>query len=66
MQFLLGSLSTAIFFISLFFAYKLGQRSRKPPQIEIDEQEMQRAQRLRREFEQLMSYDVSKALGRKG
>ena len=64
MQFLLGSLSTAIFFISLFFAYKLGQRSRKHPQ--LDETEVQRAEKLRREFEQLMTYDVSKALGRKG
>ena len=66
MQFLLGSLVTAVFFISLFGAYKLGQRSRKLVTKEIDEQELERAKRLRRDFEQMMNYDISKALGRKG
>lgn len=66
MQFFLGSLVTAAFFIGLFGAYKLGQRSRKPVTKEIDEQELERAKRLRRDFEQMMSYDISKALGRKG
>jgi len=65
MQFLLGSLVTAVFFISLFGAYKLGQRSRKPIQKEIDEETLQKAERLRRSFEQMMSYDVSKAVGKK-
>ncbi|MMZ70140.1 hypothetical protein D1872_331190 [compost metagenome] len=65
MQYLIGALATVAFFVCLYGAYKAGQRSRKTVPREIDEQEAQRAKQLRKGFDQLMGYDVSKALGKK-
>lgn len=65
MDFLLGSLATAAYFISLYFAYRLGTQSRKLAHKQQDEQEKRKAERLRQGFQQLMSYDVSKAYGKK-
>lgn len=66
MEYLIGALITAAFFVCLYVAYKAGQRSRKPVNREIDEEQKRKAQQLRKGFEQLMSYDVSKALKGKG
>ena len=66
MEYLIGALITAFFFISLYCAYRLGQMSRKPVHREVDEDQKHKAEQLRKGFEQLMSYDVSKAIGRKG
>lgn len=65
MEFILGALSTAAFLFCLYAAYKYGQRSRKSVPREMDEQQVQRAKRLREGFEQMMSYNESKALERK-
>jgi hypothetical protein len=65
MDYLIGALITAAFFLCIYGAYKAGQRSRKPVLREIDEEQMRKAQRLRNDFEQLMSYDVSKATGKR-
>jgi hypothetical protein len=65
MEYLIGALATVAFFVCMYGAYIVGQRSRKTVPREIDEQEAQRAKQLRRGFEQLMSYDVSKAVSGK-
>lgn len=65
MEYLIGALATVAFFLCVYGAYKAGQKSRKTVPREIDEQDAQRAKQLRKGFEQLMSYDVSKALGKK-
>jgi hypothetical protein len=65
MEYLIGALIPVLFFICMYGAYKAGQRSHKPVQKEVDEEQKQKAQRLRSGFEQLMGYDVSKALGRR-
>jgi len=65
MEFLIGALATVAFFVCLYGAYKAGQRSRKTVPREIDEQEAHRAKQLRQGFEQLMSYDVTKAVSGK-
>jgi len=65
MQFFLGVLVTVAFFLCLYTAYKAGTRARKPSQREVDEETIQKAQRIRQGFQQLMSYDVSKAYGKK-
>lgn len=66
MEHLIGALIAAAFFVSHYAAYKLGQRSRRPTQRELDEEQMRKAKKMREDFERLMSYDVDKALGRKG
>lgn len=65
MQYLIGALMTAAFFCCMYVAYKAGQRSRRPTHREVDEQQVHKAQQIRKSFEQLMSYDVSKATGKK-
>jgi hypothetical protein len=66
MEYLIGSLATAVYFLSLLGAYALGRRAKTAGRgaitREVDEQERQRAERLKKSFEQLMSYDVSTAL----
>lgn len=65
MEYLIGALATVAFFLCMYGAYKAGQRSRKPVHKEVDEQQMQKAKELRRGFEQLMGYDVAKAVSGK-
>jgi len=65
MQFALGVLVTVAFFLCLYTAYKAGTRARKQNQREIDETTKQKAERLRKGFEDMMSYDVSKAVSGK-
>jgi hypothetical protein len=64
MQFLYGLLSGAGFFVALFYVYRLGQRSKRPA-VQADEEERKKAVKMRQGFEQLMSYDVTTALGKK-
>lgn len=65
MEYLLGALIMAAFFVCLYGAYIAGQKSRKPTHREVDDQEVNKAKEIRKGFEQLMSYDVSKATGKK-
>lgn len=65
MEYAIGALSMAAFLLCLFGAYKLGQRARRPVYKEVPEEERRKAERLRKSFEDMMSYDVSTALGRK-
>ncbi|ULL14351.1 hypothetical protein DVH26_07750 [Paenibacillus sp. H1-7] len=65
MEYLIGALGTVFFLLCLYAAYKAGQRSRKPVLREVDEEQVRKAQRLRSGFEQLMGYDVSKAIGKR-
>lgn len=65
LQFLLGVLLTAAFNLSLYGMYKLGQRTKRP-KLKEDEEAQRKAQRMRQGFEDMMSYDVTKAVsGRK-
>jgi hypothetical protein len=65
MEFLLGLLSAAV----LFVVYELGKRSATkqpaPQPIEVDEEQLEKAKRIQAHFENLMSYDMDKALERK-
>lgn len=65
MEYLIGALITVAFFVCMYASYKAGQRSRKPVHREIDEEQARKAQRLRNGFEELMSYDVTKATGKR-
>lgn len=66
MDYLLGALTMAAFLFCMYGAYKLGQRSRKPIQHrEIDQDQERKAKQLKKSFEDMMSYDVSTALGKK-
>lgn len=65
MQYLIGALIPVLFFICFYAGYKAGQRSRRPTHREVDEQQVRKAQQMRRGFEQLMSYDMEKARGKK-
>jgi hypothetical protein len=65
MEYLIGALIPVLFFVCFYAGYKSGQRTHRPIPREIDEQEAQKAKDIRKGFEQLMSYDVSKALGKK-
>jgi hypothetical protein len=65
MDYLIGALIMALFFACIYAAYKSGQRSRQPVHREVDEQQVQKHKQLRKGFEELMSYDVSKATGKR-
>ena len=65
MSFIFGMVCGAALVASLYGVYKAGQRSGKPVPRQVDDQQAERAKRLRKGFEDLMGYDVSKALGKK-
>jgi hypothetical protein len=64
MEFFLGLLTMAVFFV----VYELGKRSVKvkpaPQPIEVDEEQLEKAKRIQAHFENLMSYDMDTALKR--
>jgi hypothetical protein len=67
MEFLYGLLTAVVFFIALLSFYYIGykqgnKRTTKPP----DDEEVRKAKEIRRGFMNMMTYDVSKALQRKG
>lgn len=64
MQFLLGSLSTVVFFVCLYLAYRMGQRTKRPIVMK-DEEAKRKAESVRSGFLQLMNYDVKTALSGK-
>lgn len=66
MEYLIGALGTALFFVVFGVGYLVGRRSHKPKQPSVDEETKRRAEKLRQDFQRMMSYDVDKALGRKG
>jgi hypothetical protein len=61
MQFISGVLVTALFFVAMYGAYRLGRKSKRPT-VQADEEERKKAVKMRQGFEQLMSYDVTTAL----
>lgn len=64
MQYLAGALITALFFVAFGAGYYAGKKHR-PKLNEADEQERLKAERLRKGFQQMMSYDVTKAVGKR-
>lgn len=69
MQFILGVLVTVGFFALLVGAYWLGKRGSRhvtPQQKKDDLEAREKARKLREGFNELMAYDVTKAMGRKG
>jgi hypothetical protein len=67
MDFLYGLLTAVVFFIALLSFYYIGykqgnKRTTKPP----DDEEVRKAKEIRRGFMNMMTYDVNKALQRKG
>ena len=66
MQFILGLLTAVVFFILLAGAYWLGTKYKKRSVARTaDKDTQQRIEKQRKEFMNLMNYDVSKALERK-
>lgn len=68
MQYLIGALTTAAFFVCLAIAYIAGKRSRRPvvaSNKETSREDRERAERLKKGFADLMSYDVTTAIGKK-
>lgn len=65
MEYLIGALIPVAFFVCMYGAYRAGQRSHKPLNKEIDEQEAHKAKQLRKGFTELMAYDVTKAVSGK-
>jgi hypothetical protein len=67
MEFFLGLLTMAVFFV----VYEMGKRQGKQTQVkapqpmEVDEEQLEKAKRIQAHFENLMSYDMDKALERK-
>lgn len=59
MEFILG----VLFVLSLLGAYRMG--SRHKPRVEVDELAKRRADQLRKDFSEVMSYSMEKALERK-
>lgn len=66
MEYAIGALIPVLLFICFYAGYKIGQRSRRPVHREVDEETVRKAKELKKGFADLMSYDVHKALGRKG
>jgi hypothetical protein len=75
MQFLLGALAAAAFFVVLVIVYTLGQvngQKHKPDPIEFElddeeaelQEQRERAKRLKKGFDEMMAYNEAKA--RKG
>lgn len=68
MEFLLGVVLTIAYFVCGFVGYNMGKRSATAPVqkevSEANEEERRKAKRLREGFEQMMSYNETKA--RKG
>jgi hypothetical protein len=67
MEFIYGLLTAVVFFIALLSFYYIGykqgnKRTSKPP----DDEEVRKAKEIRRGFMNMMTYDVNKALQRKG
>lgn len=69
MEFLLGALMTAAFFVCLYGAYrvgyKAGKEAYKPVHKEVDEHTADKAKQIQKGFQDLMSYDVTKAVSGK-
>jgi hypothetical protein len=65
MQFILGLLSGAVFLSLLILAFYLGQRRHLAPKREANEDEQRRAEKLRKDFQTLMQYDLKTAMQRK-
>jgi hypothetical protein len=67
MEYLIGALIVVAFFIALFsgvyIGYRLKHTKTKPP--DVDDQQKQHMQQLKRDFDSLMSYSVAKATERK-
>lgn len=69
MQFVLGVLATVAFFALLGGAYwlgKCGTRHVTPEQKKDDQEAREKAKKFKEGFNELMAYDMKKALGRKG
>lgn len=64
MEYLVGALMMVLFFAVFYAGHYLGSRKKRPTK-EPDETERYKAERLRQGFQQLMSYDVSKAVGKR-
>lgn len=63
MEYLIGSLATLVFFALIGGAYYLGTKSQKKPKPQVDELEKRRQEQLKKDFEEMMNYNVDKALG---
>jgi formiminotetrahydrofolate cyclodeaminase len=69
MEYITGALVMAALFVCMYGAYrvgyKAGKEAYKPVHKEVDEQTVDKAKQIRRDFQDLMSYDVAKATGKK-
>lgn len=66
MQFFLGAVSMIVFLLCLGLAYRLGRKTQpKPNNIEVSDEEKFRIEKLQKEFNDVMNYNLAKALERK-
>lgn len=65
MQYLAGALITALLFAVFFTGYYVGRKTRTHKPREPDTQDKRNAEKMRQEFQALMNYDVSKAVGKR-
>lgn len=62
MDILIGSLIPVVLFACVYIGYNFGRTSHKPVHKEVDEQVVDKAREIQKGFQDLMSYDVSKAV----
>lgn len=62
MEFLTGVLFAVCFFGVGYGMYKLGQRSKRPVAVQVDEEEQRKQKRFHQDFQDMMTYDVHTAL----
>lgn len=69
MEYLTGALVMAFLFVCMYgayrYGYKAGKEAYKPVHKEIDEHTADKAKQIQRGFQDLMSYDVTKAVSGK-
>lgn len=69
MQYLAGALYMALLFVALIYGYHTGRKQRPKPKEPDETEEIRteklKAARLRQDFQRMMSYDVSKAYGKR-
>jgi hypothetical protein len=67
MEYILGALMMAVFFLLLLSAYWLGTKrsikAQPPPQ--MDDEQKRESEKIHKHFKELLSYDVEKARQRK-
>lgn len=63
MQYLIGSLGTVVFLSLVLIAYWLGAKQHKAKAQPINEEDKRKQERIQKEFDEMMNYNVDTAYG---